>query len=428
MSGENTELLLRLLNCMTSMLLTLLWMGKAYEHKYTGRTGIAAAFLISSFAGFGISMLRIPLLNAASTVLSINIISFIFFNYRMRERLIYNQLFFVGMVLTDVLSAAVLMAMDGADYKKVMGDALYASMGSLMSIIFIWIWYIIFVIGFVGKKDIRIKIRELLLQAAYTVFTIFVIIQYTYKVSDSKDGITMLIIAAGFLIIDIVMMKIVEDISASYQSSYELEMMKKQNEMQYRHFKELSINYEKSERLLHDVKKHIQIMDKMGGADGRANEYALALHDDIKKTLSMFVCSSPIFSAVMNQKIDEAEEQHIKVELDVMDIDWSFMRDMDITAIFANLWDNAIEAAANVCDEERHISVTVGRVKGFLNICFENSFDGVLIKDEEGLISTKKNHRGLGMNIIKDTVEKYGGICRTEVHGSIFTVEITIAL
>lgn len=57
-----------------------------------------------------------------------------------------------------------------------------------------------------------------------------------------------------------------------------------------------------------------------------------------------FKCSNEILSIVMSQKIISAETENIKVHTEIEDLLLDFIVDIDITAIFANLWDNAIEA------------------------------------------------------------------------------------
>lgn len=82
----------------------------------------------------------------------------------------------------------------------------------------------------------------------------------------------------------------------------------------------------------------------------------------------------------MSQKISAAENEMIKVNTKVEDILFDFVDDLDMTAIFANLWDNAIEANLKVETSERFINVIIGRVNDFIVISFENSFNGVIKK------------------------------------------------
>ena len=60
--------------------------------------------------------------------------------------------------------------------------------------------------------------------------------------------------------------------------------------------------------------------------------------------------------------------------------------------MFANLWDNTMEASLKVEASERFVNVVIDRVNAFIIISFENSFDG-LVKGKNGnLLSTKEKH------------------------------------
>lgn len=128
----------------------------------------------------------------------------------------------------------------------------------------------------------------------------------------------------------------------------------------------------------------------------------------------------------MSQKIAAAENEMIKVNTKVEDILFDFVDDLDMTAMFANLWDNAIEASVKVEPSERFINVIIGRVNDFIVISFENSFNGIIKKKSEHLLSTKKEHEGVGVSIIKSSIEKYSGTITMRHDENIFKVEALI--
>lgn len=69
-----------------------------------------------------------------------------------------------------------------------------------------------------------------------------------------------------------------------------------------------------------------------------------------------------------------------------------FMDVMDVSNLFGNALDNAIESTDKITDPERRlIHLSVARQKGFAAIRIENCFDGEL-KFEKGLpVTTKKD-------------------------------------
>ena len=130
----------------------------------------------------------------------------------------------------------------------------------------------------------------------------------------------------------------------------------------------------------------------------------------------------------MSQKISEAENLSIKVETKIEDILFEFVNDLDLTAIFANLWDNAIEACQKIKVEDRFIRILIGRVNDFYVIYFENSFNGYVKKRFDNIISTKESHKGVGLSIIKASAEKYSGTFNVLNDDTVFKVEILLPI
>lgn len=127
----------------------------------------------------------------------------------------------------------------------------------------------------------------------------------------------------------------------------------------------------------------------------------------------------------MSQKISLAESKEIIVETKIEDMLLDFMDETDITSIFANLMDNAIEACDEI-DDKKFISVKMCRLNDFLYIDLMNSFSGKIIQKNGKFKSTKANHKGYGMTSIQMAIERYNGYMVTEQKDNIFITEIVI--
>ena len=103
----------------------------------------------------------------------------------------------------------------------------------------------------------------------------------------------------------------------------------------------------------------------------------------------------------------------------------------DISVLFGNALDNAIEASLKVREpEQRLIHLSVSRHKDFLRIRVENRFDGPL-KTINGLLRTTKaderNH-GYGIKSIALTSEKYGGSATFSTRDGWFELRVLIPI
>ena len=109
---------------------------------------------------------------------------------------------------------------------------------------------------------------------------------------------------------------------------------------------------------------------------------------------------------------------------------FDFLAPADLTTIFANALDNAIEHVILIPDpEKRLIHLTVSAQKGFVFIKIENYCEAEISKNEEDLITTtkkdSKNH-GFGLKSIRKAVEKNDGSVVFGVQQNWFELKILL--
>ena len=107
-----------------------------------------------------------------------------------------------------------------------------------------------------------------------------------------------------------------------------------------------------------------------------------------------------------------------------------FMNPMDLSALFGNALDNAIESVSKISDpEKRLIHVSVARQKNFLRIRVENCYEGE-IRFRQGVPVTTKdaNYHGFGLKSMQQTVEKYNGSMTIHAQDGWFEVRILFPL
>lgn len=102
---------------------------------------------------------------------------------------------------------------------------------------------------------------------------------------------------------------------------------------------------------------------------------------------------------------------------------------MDMSAIFGNALDNAIESVEKLPDPaERLIHLTVSRQKGFASITVRNRY-GAEPRFSGGIPITTKGEKelhGYGVRSIMGTAEKYGGTATVAVLGGWFQLNVLI--
>ena len=107
------------------------------------------------------------------------------------------------------------------------------------------------------------------------------------------------------------------------------------------------------------------------------------------------------------------------------------MNDMEISSLFGNMLDNAIENVEKQKDhDKRLIRLYVDQEKGFLRIRMENYCDEK-VKFRNGMPVTTKHDRylhGYGMKSIQKTVQKYNGSVVASQENNWFMLRILIPI
>jgi sensor histidine kinase regulating citrate/malate metabolism len=228
------------------------------------------------------------------------------------------------------------------------------------------------------------------------------------------------------LLIDVLITYQTYKIAEKNSELSKMEIIKVQNQLQLEHYEDTILRYNESRKIIHDLRKHIDVYADLKKEDiAAAEKYSNLINKNINSLVGEFVCSNRILSIIMEHKINQAKRENIEVHLKFTDIPFDFMSDLDVTALFANLWDNAIEGAKTVTDGYRSINITVGEDDGLTVIIFENNYNGILIKQGENFITTKSGeHQGLGLSIINKTVTVNGGHISVSNTDKIFKVSV----
>lgn len=409
-------------------LLIFLYCKKIYTVKYNEKCIYIISYFITTALFITVNRISIhndaPLLNLIYLFVHINIISLMLYKDKIKNTLIYNSFCLTFLVFSDIFTVILWSIMKGESLKDILSNSLYITISCLTNIFVMIIGYSIFLL-LISKNEITsIKLKQTMLMVLFSLFELYAEYNFSIRITNRADGIVTMFMIIGFMVLNLCAVYVIKITTSAYKAKYELEMMKKQSELQLIHFKEMSDKYESARRVIHDIDKHLAIMNSLSLDE---EKYHTEFEKEINSVFGVFKCSNRILSIIMSSKILEAENKSILVETQIEDVLFENISEIDITAIFVNLWDNAIEACTKL-SEERFIRVIIGKVNDFCIICFENSFNGNLRTQNNQILSLKSDHHGMGINIIKHTVEKYGGSLNNSNMGSSFISKIILPL
>lgn len=144
----------------------------------------------------------------------------------------------------------------------------------------------------------------------------------------------------------------------------------------------------------------------------------------------MYNTGNTLLDIILFEKNKECLKNEIEFNTLIDFRECDFMEMIDISSIFSNLIDNAIEACAKIDeDQKRYITLRTTSIKGYFVIRCENSKSKNIhsSKDSKGrFITSKKDkfYHGIGIESIKSSINKYGGDIRIKEEEEKFVVSI----
>ncbi len=196
-------------------------------------------------------------------------------------------------------------------------------------------------------------------------------------------------------------------------------------------------NYQRSEesvelinRKYHDLKHQIAML-RNEAKGGRNLKYLDRVEQEIRAYEAENKTGNRVLDTILTSKSLHCQKNGIQLTCVADGSLLGFMDVMDLSALFGNALDNAIEGVSVLpSDEQKLIHLSVARQKGFVSIRLENRCKETM-HIEKGMPSTTKAEKGLhgyGLKSIQATVEKYGGSVTVHAENGWFELRILIPL
>ena len=197
-----------------------------------------------------------------------------------------------------------------------------------------------------------------------------------------------------------------------------------QLQQQFAYYQEKMKDEERIRSIYHDLKNHLLVMENRQNTE-ETRQMAETLRSQIADYEDYVHTGNEFLDIILKDKAAKAREKQIDFSamVDFHGID--FMEPLDISTIFGNAIDNAIEASENLPEYKRLITVKAERVRDMLLITIENNTQPGNHLTEG---TTKKDRfvHGFGIPNIKKAVEKYGGQCSFQQEERVYRLKILI--
>ena len=201
-----------------------------------------------------------------------------------------------------------------------------------------------------------------------------------------------------------------------------------------RYYQELLQESEYRSILIHDTKNHLQsILSLVETGDlTSVSRYVNSLLSSPALTQRSKRSDNDLLNAILLRYQEECKKQNISFDSDIRSKTVSSLSNEEITTLFGNLMDNAIEASTKTNDPFIDLIIEPRLDDSFTIIKLRNSYDGAPISfDTHGHPKTSKplpaNH-GFGMKSIQTVIEKHNGDMHYTIdeENKIFTLSISL--
>ncbi len=209
--------------------------------------------------------------------------------------------------------------------------------------------------------------------------------------------------------------------SDAMQNAYQLKTLK----MRQEYYQDKMKEEERVRAIYHDMKNHLLVLENSRGSE-KAGQLARKLRSQIADYEDYVHTGNEFLDIILKDKAEKARKRQIDFSAAVEFHGIDFIEPLDLSALFGNGIDNAMEASEKLPEEQRTILLKAGRVQNFVSVLIENC----CVPQEGG-----KNRRtskgdeflhGFGISNMQKTAEKYGGQLTARRESDKFILKILI--
>lgn len=267
-----------------------------------------------------------------------------------------------------------------------------------------------------------------------SILSIIAFIEVSYQTSIS-NGIKILFIITSIVLLfsSIVVFFVHERTVSTLTENAEYQLLAREIKMNNEHYSELQRQQEISAVLVHDIKKHLNVIRNMSAEQGNEDiaKYVDSVYESTEiQSLRQF-SSNKLVNVIVNRYATLCENDGIRFNSDIRDIDLSCIADGDLTALLDNLLENAYEASKGA--EEKFVDIRIDKFNDFcIIILVKNSFLETPKQVGDYFVSSKKNTRnhGIGIRSIRRITKKYKGEAdfNFDTDKKIFTAKVALEI
>lgn len=299
-----------------------------------------------------------------------------------------------------------------------------------------WIYIVILVIRLIViaicykalknfKYEIQMKDLGILSVVFLFVFFCFFVVNYNLLNLNTTEAFPLYGIGSLFCFLFIIQFLYSKNTMYIRELEKENEFKIDKMQKQFEYYQSKQADEERIKSIYHDMKNHLLVLQNKENTV-ESQKMIKELQNQIESYENYEHTGNSFLDIIIKDKLKIAKEKQIDLMVAIDFKDINFIEPLDISTIFGNSIDNAIEGVEKLQKENRVILVKAGKINNFISIVVENNYN-----ENEKLGNRKTTKKdtflhGYGISNIRNAVEKYNGTCTITKENGKFTLKILI--
>lgn len=234
-----------------------------------------------------------------------------------------------------------------------------------------------------------------------------------------------------FLFFTIFILLYIYELTLTTQENTKLQERTKLLQLETQQYNNLVETTESLRSIKHDVHHHLATIQALvqNNDQTRLLQYLNEYEEHFDLDYSISATGNIVIDSILSSKAFLAKQQGTKLDFSVILPDSMPFSDVSLSALLGNLFDNALEACKRLPKEqERFITFHMKAQEHMLVIHIENSFDGIVKKDNSDTYHSRKEEpsHGIGLKRVQTLIEEANGFTEIRHSDTIFTVHIMV--
>lgn len=376
---------------------------------------IIICYLLSFAVQFSISLTGVAELNILSFLICNIIVVFICFGATVKQNIFNVLLLEVIMIATELIimyPVSILLDIQLTEYVNDTSVMLFETIATKS--LYYLVVYIFSKISFKEKNKLKNDFSlSLFVLPLSSVFTLLCLMYLTAHLElDQFTYIIFVVISFVLLLSNVIVFFVHEKIVSTLVENSEYQFEKQKAEINQEYYAELERQYDLSNILIHDIKKHLGVVRAYltENETTKAISYIDSVYESNEiQTLKQF-SNNKLINVIVSRYAQLCRINGVEFETDIRNVDFSFMDESDLTALLDNLLENAFEAAKSTAEKRIDLFVE-NKNEQYIIIKVKNTCDTPPKQKGNRFISSKpnKNYHGIGIKSIKRIAQKYDG-------------------